>query len=114
MFCETCGANNQAGKFCGKCGSSLSPAQEMPHAQNVVAVSAGPSPRSSSQKVEYMVLTQKDRVFGGKFNPVQLQEALNGFAQQGWRVIEAATTSFPGMTGSREELVFILERELRS
>ena len=114
MFCETCGASDQVGKFCGKCGSSLSPDLVTSNSPDAIAVSAAPSPRSTSQKVEYMVLTQKDRVFGGKFNPVQLQEALNGFAQQGWRVIEAATTSFPGMTGNREELVFILERELRS
>ena len=60
---------------------------------------------------EYMVLTQKDRVFGGKFNPEKVQEALNAFAQQGWRLREAVTTTFPGFTGSREELVFVLERE---
>jgi hypothetical protein len=60
---------------------------------------------------EYMVLTQKDRVFGGKFNPEMIQGALNNLASEGWRVIECATTTFPGFTGSREELVFILERE---
>jgi len=60
---------------------------------------------------EYMVLTQKDNVFGGKFNPQLITQALNNFAQEGWRVIEATTTTFPGWGGDREELVFVLERE---
>jgi hypothetical protein len=60
---------------------------------------------------EYMILTQKDRVFGGKFNPEMIQTALNNLASEGWRVIEAATTTFPGMLGAREELVFVLERQ---
>jgi hypothetical protein len=33
---------------------------------------------------QYMVLTQKDRVFGGKFNPEKVQQALNDFAAEGW------------------------------
>lgn len=61
---------------------------------------------------EYMVLTQKDRVFGGKFNPVLVQDAINALAKEGWRLKEAVTTTFPGFSGSREELVFFLEREV--
>jgi hypothetical protein len=60
---------------------------------------------------EYMVLTQKDRVFGGKFNPEMIQTALNNLASEGWRVVATATTTFPGMMGSRDELVFVLERK---
>ncbi len=115
MFCENCGANDQAGKFCGKCGSPLSapPVTASPAAAPEVTSAPTAAPvvvGSARQLYEYMVLTQKDRVFGGKFNPLQLQEALNGFARQGWRVVEAATTTFPGFSGSREEIVFILER----
>jgi hypothetical protein len=43
---------------------------------------------------EYKIITQKDRVFGGKFNPELIQNGLNGFS------------------GAREELVFVLEREV--
>jgi hypothetical protein len=57
---------------------------------------------------EYMVLTQKDRVFGGKFNPEKVQQALNDFAAEGWTLQEVCTTTFPGFTGSREELVMFL------
>lgn len=110
MFCEKCGASDQVGKFCGKCGAPLaeagSPAVTAPATGAPVVVGA------ARDQYEYMVLTQKDRVFGGKFNPQQIQEALNGFARQGWRVIEATTTTFPGFTGAREELVFVLERKI--
>ena len=118
MFCEKCGAGDQAGKFCGKCGSPLP--EVSAEAAPTVAPAAAPQVTApvgapvvvgaARQLYEYMVLTQKDRVFGGKFNPLQLQEALNGFARQGWRVVEAATTTFPGFSGNREEIVFILER----
>jgi hypothetical protein len=111
VFCEACGAADQEGKFCGKCGSTLT--AEGPSTVKAAPAKKSPVVGAQSELFEYMVLTQKDRVFGGKFNPLQLQEALNGFAQQGWRVIEAATTTFPGFSGNREELVFVLERRVR-
>ena len=58
-----------------------------------------------------MVLTQKDRLFGGKFNPVKVQEALNALGGQGWRLAEAVTATFPTLGGGREELVIFLERD---
>jgi hypothetical protein len=62
--------------------------------------------------MDYKVLTQKDRWFGGKFEPAKIEEALNAYAQEGWRLAEAVTASFPAMFSSnREELIFILERE---
>jgi hypothetical protein len=61
---------------------------------------------------EYKIITQKDRVFGGKFNPELIQNGLNAFAAEGWRVKAAVTTTFPGFSGAREELVFVLEREV--
>ena len=61
---------------------------------------------------EYKVLTQKDKWFSGKFDPSKLEEALNAYAEQGWRVVTSATAEFPGLIGGkREELVVILERE---
>lgn len=62
---------------------------------------------------QYKILTQKDRWFGGKFDPNRVEEALNAYAQEGWRLSEAVTASFPGfMSGNREELIIILEREV--
>jgi len=60
---------------------------------------------------EYLVLTQKDRYFGGKFKPEKVQEALNSLASRGWEIKEAVTASFPSFGGGREELVFFLERD---
>lgn len=62
--------------------------------------------------MEYKVLTQKDKWFGGKFDPEKLEAAINAYAAQGWRVISSATATFPGlMGGGREEMVVILGRD---
>ena len=61
---------------------------------------------------EYKVLSQKDKWFSSKFDPDKLEEAINSYAQQGWRVISCATASFPGfMSGNREEMIVLLERD---
>jgi hypothetical protein len=60
---------------------------------------------------EYKVLTQKDKWFSGKFDPEKLEQAMNAYAEQGWKVITCTTAMFPGMlTGGREEMITILER----
>jgi hypothetical protein len=61
---------------------------------------------------EYKVMTQKDRWFAGKFEPLKIEEALNAYAAEGWRLAAAATATFPAFfSGGREELIMILERE---
>lgn len=61
---------------------------------------------------EYKVLTQKDKWFSKKFDPFKLEEALNAYAQEGWKVVACATAEFPGfISGKREELITILERD---
>jgi hypothetical protein len=60
---------------------------------------------------EYKVLTQKDKWFSSKFDPQKLEQALNAYAEQGWRVVTCATADFPGIGYSRQELVTILERD---
>lgn len=59
---------------------------------------------------EYKVLTQKDKWFSGKFDPQLLEQALNSYARQGWRMRGMATASVPGFGGNRDELIFVLER----
>jgi hypothetical protein len=59
----------------------------------------------------YKVLTQKDKWFSGKFDPEKLEQALNGYAEQGWRAISCATADIPGFGGSRQEFITILERD---
>ena len=60
---------------------------------------------------EYKVLTQKDRFFGGKFNPEKLEKAINSYATEGWAVISVATASIPSLTGKREEMLVVMERD---
>ena len=60
---------------------------------------------------EYKDLTQKDRWFGGKFEPLKIEQALNSYAQEGWRLVAATTAEFPSMISKRDEMIMILERE---
>ncbi len=63
---------------------------------------------------EYKVLTQKDRFFGNKFDPMKIENALNAYAEEGWELKVSTTAQFPGWGGTREELVMILERERKN
>jgi hypothetical protein len=71
-----------------------------------------PSAEPAEGKVwEYKILTQKDKWFSGKFDPEKLEQALNAYAGQGWRLQGMVTASIPGFVGgNREELIFVLER----
>lgn len=61
---------------------------------------------------EYKVLSQKDKWFSGKFDPEVLEKAINAYAAQGWRVVAAASASFPAFIGgNRDEMVVIMERD---
>lgn len=61
---------------------------------------------------QYKVLTQKDKWYSGKFDPALLEKALNSYAQQGWKVVTSCTAAMPGiLTGTRDEMIIILERE---
>ena len=59
---------------------------------------------------QYKVLSQKDKFFSRKFDPEQLEKALNSFAGEGWRLNSAATAEIGYGMGTREEMIFILER----
>ena len=60
---------------------------------------------------QYKVLTQKDKWFSGKFDPLKLESAINAYAQQGWVVKAAFSAEIPGLMASREEAIVILERD---
>ena len=61
---------------------------------------------------EYKVMTQKDKWFSGKFDPTKLEEALNAYAKQGWRLVSSFSANIPGILGAaREEAIMILERD---
>jgi hypothetical protein len=60
--------------------------------------------------MQYKVLTQKDRFFAGKFDPLKLEGALNSYAAEGWKVVSIATAEVPGLGQKREELIVVMER----
>jgi len=60
---------------------------------------------------KYKVMTQKDKLFSGEFDPMNLEKAINAYAEQGWCVITCATADIPGFGGARQEFVTVLERD---
>jgi hypothetical protein len=59
---------------------------------------------------EYKVLTERDKRFAGGFDPESLEATLNGYAREGWRIVEAvAATNM--MKTVKAEIVIILERD---
>lgn len=60
----------------------------------------------------FKVMTQKDRAFGGKFNPEKVEEALNAMGREGWEMIGVTSAEFPSLTGGRQELVLFLHKDV--
>lgn len=60
----------------------------------------------------YKVVTQKDRAFGGKFNPEKVEEGLNALASEGWTLVGVTSAEFPSLGGGRQELVLFLEKDV--
>ena len=69
-------------------------------------------PKQRSGMKIYKVMTQKDRAFGGKFNPEKVEEALNGLAKEGWEVTGVVSAEFPSFGGGRQELVIFLAKDV--
>jgi hypothetical protein len=59
---------------------------------------------------EYKVLTERDGRFSGRFDAESLEEVLNGYAADGWRVASGflATSVWKS---SKTDIVVILERD---
>lgn len=62
----------------------------------------------------YKIITQKDKWFSGKFDPVILEKVLNDHAEQGWRVVSMTSASREGvvMGSGKDELVVLLEKDV--
>ena len=69
-----------------------------------------PSGKKDMDIYQYKVLSQKDKFFSRKFDPEQLEKALNSYAGKGWRLNSAATAEIGIGITAREEIIFILER----
>ena len=126
MFCTNCGKNiEDTAKFCTGCGTPVgavapaAPAVEYtaPVVQETSTVGmdfdfeTNTATPSTQKRYAYKVLSQKDKWFSGKFDPMVLEQAINAYAQQGWRFVGCATADIPGLGVTRQEFVAILERE---
>jgi len=68
--------------------------------------------RTGGKMKQYKILTQKDRFFGGKFDPQKLEAAINSYVPEGWKVRAVTTATFPGFGSNREEMIVVLEKEI--
>jgi hypothetical protein len=61
--------------------------------------------------IQYKVLTQADKFFGGKFDPIKLEQLLNEYAKAGWRVIAITSQDMAQgfKSNNRQEIVVVLE-----
>ena len=115
IYCRQCGAQlADEAKFCTACGATITSPSEQSSEQGMnfdFSTNTATVP-AMQQRYEYKVLTQKDKWFSGKFDPANLEIAINAYAQQGWRVIGCATADIPGFGATRQEFITILERAL--
>jgi hypothetical protein len=63
---------------------------------------------------EYLIISQKDKWFSGRFDAATLTKVLNDHAKQGWRVITMATASRETLVSiqDKDELIVLLERDV--
>lgn len=123
-YCTSCGNQlTDDAKFCTACGATLAAdANQAYSAPNPSVTSdqgmnfdfsnnSTTAAPASQVRYQYKVLSQKDKWFSGKFDPAVLEQAINAYAQQGWRVIGCATADIPGFGATRQEFITLLERE---
>ena len=60
--------------------------------------------------MEYKVLSKQDRRWSGKFSPEQLEQVLNSYAAEGWRVVSSVPVASMWSI-STSQIMILLERE---
>lgn len=63
--------------------------------------------------MEYKVLTTEDRRWSGKFSPENLEQTLNSYAAEGWRVVSSLSVTSP-WSFSTSQVMILLERETQA
>jgi hypothetical protein len=59
--------------------------------------------------LEYKVLTERDKLFSGTFDPDKLEAVLNGYSADGWRLAEGFMVASVWKS-AKTEILLILER----
>jgi len=113
MTCPQCGAQMpDTCKYCTACGHTFGPAAPSAAQGMNFDFNTNTASPATFKRYEYKVLSQKDKWFSGKFDPAILEQALNAYAQQGWRVVSCATADIGGFGAARQEFISVLEREV--
>ena len=60
---------------------------------------------------EYKVISVKDKLFGNRFSPEKLEQAINELGSQGWELVEIANSDSAGMLTNRSEMIMIFKRK---
>lgn len=62
---------------------------------------------------EYKIISRKDKITSGKFDPKSLEKLLNEYAKDGWHLVSTTSASVKSFfTGKRDEILLILERDI--
>ena len=81
-----------------------------PRTLGFISMAKVPVLSRGERRMNYKVITMKDRFFSGKFDPEKLESMLNSYAGEGWQLKAVTTAEIPGFGNKREEIIFILER----
>lgn len=111
-YCRTCGAQLvQGNPFCPKCLQRIP--EDVIESWKVYPKDT-PENRAKEMK-EYKVVGMEDSwQNGGRFDKVSLENMINHYSLQGWRVREISASKTLGLFSSlaRDELLVILERDM--
>jgi hypothetical protein len=109
-FCKSCGTQFVEGNpFCPKC-LIRAPDEMIPkdYPQD--------TPENRAKKMrEYKVIGMEDTWFnGGRFDKMSLENMLNHYALDGWKVREISASKTLGVISglARDEMIIILERDM--
>jgi hypothetical protein len=111
--CKSCGAELIPGKeFCPKC---LVRVPVVPVATTKKQYPKDTPENRAKKMKEYKVIGMEEIWSfdgGGKFNKKGLEDLLNSYGSEGWRVKAIATRQIPGFATLTNESVIILERDM--
>lgn len=82
-----------------------------PQQQQQQGAPAGPDPRW--REYEYMVLSLREGFWRNRFDTGKLQNTLNHYAAQGWRLGSVNSVAEAGHLSNRGEQILVLERRVQ-
>lgn len=66
---------------------------------------------SNQEKYEYKVISQRDKFWGNRYNPEEIEAHLNELGEQGWEFVLAINSDSAGVMTNRSEMIMIFKRK---